>query len=170
MTRRVAPVLAAITLLVAACSGSAASVAPTTAPGVAPAPSVAAAASAPAPSADPSAAPSEAPPSPATSAAASEAAGAGGGGGGCEVSEEAGTVTVIIAGRAFGPSTVEAGVGEVITWSNRDPVPHTATLVEGDCTTEPIRAGSASLVFSEAGSYEYFCRIHPDMTGTIEIS
>lgn len=110
-----------------------------------------------------SAAPSEAP---AASVAAPSAAAVG-----CSPSTDAGTVTVTIAGRSYSPGTVTAAVGDVITWTNNDSVPHTATLDEGDCSTGSLGGGdSGGLTFSEAGTYPYHCRIHPDMTGTIEIS
>jgi plastocyanin len=104
---------------------------------------------------------------PATQAASDPPAAAGP----CAPSTEAGTVTVNIEGFAFGPSTVEAKVGEVIAFTNNDSASHTATLDAGDCTTDGLGSGeTGALVFREAGSYPFHCRIHPDMTGTFEIS
>lgn len=89
----------------------------------------------------------------------------------CTTSSEAGTVNVTIEGFAFGPSTVEASVGDVIAFTNKDSASHTATLDDGGCTTDGLGKGeTGALVFSEAGSYPFHCRIHPDMTGTFEIS
>ncbi len=76
-----------------------------------------------------------------------------------------------IEGFAFGPSTVEAKVGDVIAFTNKDSASHTATLDDDGCTTDGIGNGATgALVFSEAGSYPFHCRIHPDMTGTFEIT
>jgi plastocyanin len=77
-----------------------------------------------------------------------------------------------MSGFAFDPSTVEAAAGDVITWTNNDSAPHTATLKDDPaCTTENLGNGQAgSLTFSAAGSYEIFCKIHPDMSATVEVS
>jgi plastocyanin len=141
MTRRPLALLAGSLLLLAACGDGGATTAPS------------AAASAEAPTA-------------ATSAEASSA-----GGGVCTATTDPGTVTVEIRQRAFIPGRVEAGVGDVITLQNADGVPHTATLDDGSCTTENLgQDASGSLTFSAAGEYPFFCRVHPDMTGTIVIS
>lgn len=66
------------------------------------------------------------------------------------------------------PVTIEAG-GKV-TWINRDSAPHTATADDGSFDTGTLEEGKLkSENFKEAGSYPYFCEIHPDMRGTIEV-
>lgn len=120
-------------------------------------------------------------PSPASSGAASPGAAEGGPTGGagdsggaataCAPSTDTPTVEVTIADFAFGPDPVQANVGDVIGWTNEDSAPHTATLDDGDCTTDSIDGGATgALVFSAPGTYAYHCRIHPQMTGTIEIA
>jgi len=92
-------------------------------------------------------------------------------GGPCMPTDEPGTVEVTMSGRAFSTGRVEASVGEVIAFTNEDAVPHTATLDDGSCTTENLGKGATgSLVFDAPGTYPFHCRIHPDMTGTFEIS
>jgi plastocyanin len=89
----------------------------------------------------------------------------------CEAVDGPGTVAVAIEGFAYSPRSVEATVGDVITWTNRDGAPHTATLDDGSCTTPNLgKDDTGSLRFSSAGSYGYFCRIHPDMKGTVEVT
>ena len=90
----------------------------------------------------------------------------------CTPSTDAGAVTAGMEGIAFTPSTITAGVGDVITWTNNDSVPHTATLTDDPtCTTDNLGSGeSGGLTFSEAGTYAFFCKVHPDMKGTIEVS
>jgi plastocyanin len=74
----------------------------------------------------------------------------------------AGTVTVTIKGFKFAPQPVAAKVGDVITFTNSDTVPHSATLDNGACDTDTINVGaSASLVFTAPGTYTYHCKIHP---------
>lgn len=136
-------------LLLAACGGGTATSAPTTAvESQAPA----------------SAAPgSEAP---ASEAPASAAAGP------CAPSDATGTVSVTMADFAFNPNTVTVKVGDTITWTNTDSVQHTGTIKSNESCTTPALAkdASAGITFSQAGSYDFFCKIHPQMTGKIEVT
>jgi len=104
-------------------------------------------------------------PAAASPAAASAAAASGGGGGAaCAAAPAgaAGTVTVTIKNFAYSANPVQAKVGDVITWSNQDSAPHSATLDNGACDTDPISSGaSASLVFNTPGTYTYHCKVHP---------
>jgi plastocyanin len=89
----------------------------------------------------------------------------------CMPSTDPATVEVAMGGRAFAPGRVQASVGDVISFTNEDPVPHTATLDDGSCTPENlVKGATGSLTFTVAGEYPFHCRIHPDMTGTFEIS
>ena len=114
------------------------------------------------------------PPEPAASGPASAPAASDGGAGTgvCAPSTEAGAVEATMTGNAFSPGTIEAKVGDVITWTNGDGVPHTATYKDDPtCTTERLGQGdSGGLTFSAAGTYAFFCQVHPDMTGTIEVT
>lgn len=107
-------------------------------------------------------------------AEATPAASSGGGVGGaaCAPSTAAGTVQAAMAQRAFTPATIQAKVGDVIVWTNNDTLPHTATLKDDPaCSTETLSPGATGgLTFSAAGTYAFFCKIHADMTGTIEVT
>jgi plastocyanin len=88
----------------------------------------------------------------------------------CSTATGPATTEVSIAGFAFDPGTARARVGDAIAWTNSDGAPHTVTLDDGECTTPSIGRGeTAFLGFSVPGTYRYHCRIHPDMTGRIEI-
>ena len=71
---------------------------------------------------------------------------------------------------AFSPRKLTVSVGAKVTWVNRDDVPHTATS-----TKKPRLFDSGTLdtddkfshVFKTPGTYEYFCAVHPHMTGQI---
>jgi plastocyanin len=66
------------------------------------------------------------------------------------------------------PVVVQAG-GKVI-WQNEDAAPHTATADDDSFDTGTIEQGKiGSETFKEAGTYPYFCEIHPDMRGTVEV-
>ena len=114
------------------------------------------------------AAPSVAAPSAeATTAASAPAAG----GAACSQTAEAGAVAVAIKDFAFGPSAIQAKVGDVITFTNNDSAPHTATLDDGSCSTGTISPSSSDgLTFTAAGTYAFHCKIHSSMKGTITIS
>jgi plastocyanin len=96
----------------------------------------------------------------------------GTGGAACAPSTAAGTVQASMAQRAFTPATIQAKVGDVIAWTNNDTLPHTATLKDDPaCSTETLQPGATgALTFSAAGTYAFFCKIHSDMTGTIEVT
>jgi plastocyanin len=77
---------------------------------------------------------------------------------------------VVIDNFAFRPATLTIEAGTKVTWVNRDDVPHTATS-----TQKPRAFHSGTLdtddkfehVFNAPGTYEYFCAVHPHMTGKI---
>ena len=115
------------------------------------------------------------PPEPALSAPPSPSAAstdAGSASGVCAPSTEPGTVQADMTGSAFSPGFIDAKVGDIITWTNGDDVPHTATYKDDPaCTTERLgRGDTGSLTFSAPGTYEYVCKIHADMSGTIEVT
>ena len=80
-------------------------------------------------------------------------------------------VPVDIRDFAFSPNPIEIAAGDTVTWTNQDPVPHTATgedrIVLQSGTIAP--GASFSQVFPEAGEFGYFCEFHPNMTGTIVV-
>ena len=81
------------------------------------------------------------------------------------------TVEAAVGGNQWGP--VSAKVGDVITWTNSDSVPHRVGLDDGSCTMSGNidgNGGKASLVFSAAGTYPFHCTIHTNMKGTITIT
>lgn len=68
-------------------------------------------------------------------------------------------------------------LGATITWVNRDAVPHTITQGSGPTVAEDAAWDSANLMQSEsfsltldqAGTFAYFCAIHPSMQATITV-
>jgi plastocyanin len=78
--------------------------------------------------------------------------------------------TVTIADFAFSPGQLTITEGTTVTWVNNDSAPHTATGDGGEFDTGQIDpGGSASITFDTAGTYSYFCSIHPSMTATIVV-
>jgi plastocyanin len=71
---------------------------------------------------------------------------------------------------AYEPATVTIQAGGKVTWLNRDAEEHTATLDDGSFSTGDLAEGKLkSESFKDPGTYSYFCEIHPDMKGTVEV-
>jgi len=83
-----------------------------------------------------------------------------------------GTAAVMIRGFKFEPAATTVAVGTVVTWTNQDTAPHTATSVTaGKFDTGTIEQNqSKSVTLNEAGTFEYFCQIHPQMRGTLTVT
>ena len=82
----------------------------------------------------------------------------------------AATQTVTISDFAFSPATVTITAGDTVTWTNADPVVHTATSTTGAFDSGDIAQGeSFSVTFTTPGTYDYFCTPHPTMTGQIVV-
>jgi plastocyanin len=71
---------------------------------------------------------------------------------------------------AYDPDPVTIQVGGKVIWQNEDAAPHTATADDGSFDTGTIEQGKIkSETFKQAGTYSYFCEIHPTMHGTVEV-
>jgi plastocyanin len=71
---------------------------------------------------------------------------------------------------AYEPDPVVVQAGGKVTWQNEDTAPHTATADDGSFDTGTIDKGKlGSATFKEAGTFTYFCEIHPTMHGTVEV-
>ncbi len=69
----------------------------------------------------------------------------------------------------FAPAQVTAHVGDTIEWVNEDFIAHTATARNKDWDVTIPKDGSARVSVQHAGKVEYYCRFHPNMTGTINV-
>lgn len=76
-------------------------------------------------------------------------------------------IAITIVDFAFsGPDTV--AVGDTVTVTNEDSMAHTWTAVGNEFDSGSLGEGeSFDFTFDEAGEFDYFCTIHPTMTGTI---
>jgi len=69
---------------------------------------------------------------------------------------------------SFGPATLTVPVGTTVTWTNRDDIPHTVVSTDGVFKSKVLDTDEKfSFTFSKAGSFPYFCSIHPKMTGKV---
>ena len=78
------------------------------------------------------------------------------------------TMEVKIDNFSFGPATLTVPAGTTVSWTNRDDIPHTVVSTEGVFKSKVLDTDEKfSFTFSKAGSYPYFCSIHPKMTGKV---
>jgi plastocyanin len=78
------------------------------------------------------------------------------------------TTEVKIDNFSFGPGTLTVPVGTTVTWTNRDDIPHTVVSTEGAFKSKVLDTDEKfAYTFSKAGTYPYFCSIHPKMTGKV---
>ncbi|HYM12521.1 MAG TPA: cupredoxin family copper-binding protein [Bryobacterales bacterium] len=71
---------------------------------------------------------------------------------------------------SFGPGTLTVAVGTTVTWTNRDDIPHTVVSTDKVFKSKVLDTDEKfSYTFAKAGTYPYFCSIHPKMTGTVVV-
>ncbi len=70
----------------------------------------------------------------------------------------------------FAPATVAVQVGDTVTWINRDIVEHTATARGGAFDVTTPKGKRVHWRASNVGEFEYFCRLHPNITGVIRVT
>jgi plastocyanin len=77
---------------------------------------------------------------------------------------------VVIENFSFVPATMTVKAGTKVTWVNRDDVPHTATDTDKRFNSKTLDTDDQfSFTFSQPGTYNYFCALHPKMTGKITV-
>jgi amicyanin len=71
----------------------------------------------------------------------------------------------------FTPPTMTVKAGTTITWTNKDDIPHgIAATGNAFAKSKALDTDdSYSFTFTTPGTYQYFCYIHPHMTGTIVV-
>lgn len=79
------------------------------------------------------------------------------------------TIQIVMENIAIAPAEVSAKVGDTIEWSNKDVLVHTATARNGDFDVNLPPKTSVTFVVKKAGTVDYYCRYHPNMTATLKI-
>jgi plastocyanin len=76
---------------------------------------------------------------------------------------------VDIRGMQFTPAELRVSVGDTVIWTHSDRAPHTVTGREAaGPESQTLQPGSTfSYRFDEPGTYEYYCALHPSMSGSI---
>jgi len=71
---------------------------------------------------------------------------------------------------SFSPATLTVAAGTTVTWTNRDDIPHNVVSTDKVFKSKVMDTDEKfSYTFTKAGSYAYFCSIHPHMTGTVVV-
>ena len=72
----------------------------------------------------------------------------------------------------FTPQSVTVNVGQVLQWKNTGQTMHTVTFSGAQsCLTDASLNGSSTwdVTFNQAGTYDFRCTIHPQMTGVVTV-
>ena len=80
------------------------------------------------------------------------------------------TAEVKIDNFSFGPVLLTVAPGTKVTWTNRDDIPHTVVADDKTFKSKTLDTDETfSYTFDKAGTYPYFCSIHPHMTGQVVV-
>ena len=78
------------------------------------------------------------------------------------------TIRITIDKLVFSPAEISAAVGDVIEWQNKDVMAHTATA-KGDFDIVIPPGKTATLTVTKAGTFDYYCRFHPNMKARLQV-
>lgn len=81
---------------------------------------------------------------------------------------DAATYEITIAKMQFG-AVPALHVGDVVTWRNDDIFRHTATARDKSFDVDLPPKAQISVTVKQAGRVDFYCRIHPMMTGTLDV-
>jgi len=71
----------------------------------------------------------------------------------------------------FTPPTLSVPRRTTVTWTNRDDSPHLVLIPGAKARSPALDTGqSYSFTFGQAGTFDYYCAMHPTMKGSIVVS
>jgi plastocyanin len=80
------------------------------------------------------------------------------------------TAEVKIDNFSFGPASLTVAAGTTVTWVNHDDIPHNVVSTDGLFKSKVMDTDEKfSFTFTKAGTFPYFCGIHPKMTGKVVV-
>jgi plastocyanin len=78
------------------------------------------------------------------------------------------TAKITIDNFTFAPAELTVAVGTTVTWDNHDDIPHSVVEKNKLFRSKALDTEeSYSFTFAQAGTYDYFCGLHPHMVGKI---
>jgi plastocyanin len=85
-------------------------------------------------------------------------------------SQTAGAHDVVMDNFGFAPAAASVSPGTTITWTNRDDVPHNVVSTDQKFKSPVLDTDERfSHRFDVPGTYDYFCSLHPKMTGHVVV-
>jgi plastocyanin len=70
----------------------------------------------------------------------------------------------------FNPQRLTVTAGSTVTWTNKDDIPHAIASSGALFGSKALDTDDDySFTFTIPGTYQYFCSLHPHMTGTIVV-
>jgi plastocyanin len=86
------------------------------------------------------------------------------------VATEALSVSIAGQGSGYSPSAPSVQIDTTVTWTNNDIIAHTVTDKDAQFDSFEIPAGSSwQMIFTEVGVFNYYCKIHPGMEGSVTV-
>jgi plastocyanin len=78
------------------------------------------------------------------------------------------TDVVTIDNFTFSPKPLTVAVGTTVKWVNHDDIPHTVVEKNTSFRSKALDTDdSYSYTFTSAGTFDYFCGLHPHMVGQV---
>lgn len=81
---------------------------------------------------------------------------------------QSGATEVRVDNFTFGPDTITVPLNSTVTWVNKDDIPHVIDSNDGLFKSKALDTDQTfSFTFTKAGTYPYYCSIHPKMVGKV---
>jgi len=86
------------------------------------------------------------------------------------VDDQSAPTGVVIDNFSFTPKEITVAKGTTVTWMNHDDVPHTVVSKDQKFKSKALDTDDHfSFTFTDAGTYVYFCSVHPIMIGKVTV-
>lgn len=86
------------------------------------------------------------------------------------LSAQGAKATVTIDNFTFTPAELDIAVGTTVTWINHDDIPHSVVASGKEFRSKALDTDdSYSFTFATAGTFRYFCGLHPHMVADIVV-
>ena len=80
------------------------------------------------------------------------------------------TDVITIDNFTFTPKELTVAVGTTVKWVNHDDIPHTVVEKKTTFRSKALDTDdSYSFTFTSAGTFDYFCGLHPHMVGQVSV-
>ena len=86
------------------------------------------------------------------------------------VPAHAATIEIVMENLVVSQAEVSARVGDTVEWINKDVFAHTATARNGDFDVNIAPKKTVTSVLKKAGTFDYYCRFHPNMKAVLTIA